>query len=124
VGALALGATGCSPVLDACPAVGWSSTLYVSVDETAPAVATGLVLALCDGEGCEPGRGTDTGITEIRGSSERGWSASLLGGQPVVGYRLTDESGALVREGHVALDWVRVGGDERCGGPREARIVV
>lgn len=64
----------------------------------------------------------DTGVLTLVGDGVAGWSADFVGGQSVVGYQLTDTVGGVVAEGTVDVDWVRVGGTERCGGPREAEI--
>lgn len=64
----------------------------------------------------------DTGVFTLVGDGASGWSAHFVGGQPVVGYRLTDTVGGAIAEGAIDVDWVRVGGTERCGGPREAEI--
>ncbi len=66
----------------------------------------------------------DTGVMTITGNSVSGWSAEFLGGQAAVGYLLKDATGAVVAHGVVDVDWVRVGGTERCGGPREAQIEI
>ena len=64
----------------------------------------------------------DTGVFSIVGDGVSGWSADFFGGQSTVGYRLTDSVGDLIAEGTIDVEWVRVGGTERCGGPREAEI--
>lgn len=64
----------------------------------------------------------DTGVLTLVGDGVAGWSADFVGGQSVVGYQLTDTVGGVVAEGTVDVDWVRVGGTERCGGPRKAEI--
>lgn len=124
--------TGCAPPLVACPAILYLATAYVELDDPRP----GLTLELCDGAGCTPGpveapveigatsTPIETGVSALRGSSATGWTATLLAGQPVLGYRLTDAAGTVVAEGEVDADWVRIDGDDRCGGNREARIVI
>ncbi|MBB5641096.1 hypothetical protein [Cryobacterium roopkundense] len=99
----------------------------------------GVALELCDGVGCVPGppmapvklqpAGTtvepiieETGVFTLVGDGISGWRADFVGGQSMVGYRLTDTVGGVVAEGAIDVDWVRVGGTERCGGPREADI--
>ncbi|MEU1972648.1 hypothetical protein ABZ477_13385 [Microbacterium sp. NPDC019599] len=126
--------TGCVPIGFACPAIGYTSVAHVTLAEPQP----GLTLQLCDGEGCEPGPPMqpveiaspgataepvlETGVFEITGDSATGWTAVFSGGQPVIGYRLLDKNGMTVTQGGLEVEWVRVGGDERCGGPREAEI--
>lgn len=122
--------TGCVPPFFACTAIGYSSVAHIELDDPRP----GLLLELCDGEDCTPGPVEQpvelgataipepTGVFGVTGDSANGWSASLLGGQPVLGYRLTDASGAVIAEGAVDADWVRIDGSERCGGNRTAEI--
>ena len=125
--------TGCASSYPfACTAIGYGSTAYVALGNARP----GLAIELCDGDGCIPGpvempveigateEPADTGIFSLEGDSVTGWSAALLGGQPVLGYRLTDSTGAIVAEGYVDVDWVRVDGTEQCGGNREARVEI
>lgn len=130
-----LGLTACVPPGFACSAVGYSSVARITLAKP----SAGVQLELCDGAGCTPGppmataemqpaRTTaqpvveDTGVLTLVGDGVSGWSAEFLGGQSVVGYRLTDTVGEVIAEGTIDVDWVRVGGTERCGGPREAEI--
>jgi hypothetical protein len=65
----------------------------------------------------------DTNPQEMDGSSEVGWQATfILGGGPTMGYRLTDETGTVVGEGHMKVDWIRIDGSEQCGGNRQATV--
>ena len=129
-----LSLTACVPPGFACSAVGYTSMAKIALAEP----RSGVELELCDGPGCVPGppiapAGTqparttaepvvDTGVLTLVGDGVSGWSADFIGGQSVVGYRLTDTLGEVIAEGTVDVDWVRVGGTERCGGPRQAEI--
>ncbi|CAH0178485.1 hypothetical protein [Microbacterium sp. Bi128] len=116
VGAL-LPLTGCVPPMVACTAIGYSSTLFLDLDTP----TTGLTLELCDGEGCTPSPTSDFEPTE----TATGWVVSpLFGAGDVVGYRVTDATGAVVREGSVRPDWKRVDGSDTCGGNTEARVAL
>ena len=122
--------TGCVPSFFACTAIGHGSVAHIELLEPRP----GLELALCEGEDCTPGpvelpieagsteSPMPTGVFELTGDSSIGWSAALNSGQPVLGYRLTDEDGAVVAEGVTAADWVRVDGTAQCGGNRLAEV--
>ena len=122
--------TGCVPPFFACSAIGYGSVAHIELDEPRP----GLQLELCDGEDCTPGPPEQpaeigatevpaaTGVFALAGNSTDGWSANLLGGQPVLGYRLMDAAGTVIGEGTVDADWVRIDGSERCGGNRTAEI--
>ncbi len=125
--------TGCSEIFPvACPAVGYSSSATITLETP----RSGLILEVCNGEGCVPGPPAeplrigdkvesrdDGAFTELSGSSLDGWQAVfMLGGEPVLGYRLTDEAGVVVGEGYVRVDWVRINGSEQCGGNRTATV--
>lgn len=132
-----LAVTGCAPPGFACPAIGWVNVAYVTLAQP----TAGVTLHLCDGEDCEPGPPevpqeapttpgatatptVETGVFEITGDSMTGWVASFSGSQDVVGYRLIAADGVAFAEGSIDVEWVQVGGDERCGGPHEAEIVL
>lgn len=122
--------TGCVPPFFACTAVGYSSVAHIELLEARP----GLELELCEGEHCVPGpvempvemgateSPIPTGVFELTGDSVNGWSASMNSGQPVLGYRLTDQDGTVVAEGLAEADWVRIDGTEQCGGNRAAEV--
>lgn len=94
------------------------------------------MLDVCDGERCVPKppidpaqtdtshQPDDVALQDLNRSSETGWSARFFGGGPILGYRLTDEAGTVVREGHVQVNWVRIDGSEQCGGNRRATAVL
>lgn len=122
---------GCSPF---CTAVGYLSNATVRLVEP----RDGVMLQMCDGADCEfPGGSSggasfisespgavslDGGLVTVDGDSSEGWTAQFMGGEPVVGYRLTDAAGSVIDEGFIDVEWTRTGGSEQCGGPREAII--
>ena len=111
--------TACSPFTDVnCPAIAYPSNATITLAHPQP----GLTLEVCDGEGCIPGPPADP-VQDMSGSSEVGWQVTfILGGKPTMGYRLTDETGEVVDEGYVKVDWIRIDGSEQCGGTRQATI--
>lgn len=127
------GVTGCVPG-NVCTTIGYFSTAEITLAEPRP----GLTLQLCDGADCEPVPVTgpvgaapegspsppaeDTGVLDITGNSSSGWTAQFTGGQPTIGYRLTDAASQVVGQGDVDVEWVQVGGSAQCGGPREATV--
>ena len=129
-----LALAGCTglPSLFACPAIGYSSIASIRLSE--PAV--GLRLALCSGSNCTPGpvekpvevgstaTPLPTGIFQLDGNSETGWTATLLDAPTQMGFRISDGSGATVKEGSLDVDWIRVDGTEQCGGNQEADLVI
>ncbi|SDH50623.1 hypothetical protein SAMN04489720_1457 [Agrococcus jejuensis] len=120
----------CAPLPVACPAVGYFSTLSVTLAEPRDDVA----LELCLSAGCAPAPldelASDEAIAdglfgEASGDGLEGWTISIMsGGTDAVGYRLLDVAGTVLAEGEVEPEWVRVGGSEQCGGPTEAEIVL
>lgn len=137
--------SGCIPPGFACTTIGYTSVAHVTLAEPRP----GIELELCEGEGCEPGpvmtgeelpvrpatpseladptaptapSSVQAGPISLTGNSRTGWSAGFLAGYPVLGYRMIDSTGAVIAEGEVDVDWVRVGGSEQCGGPTEAKV--
>lgn len=122
--------TGCAPPFLACTTIGYSSVAQIELAEPRP----GLHLELCDGQDCTPGpvespveigsteTPVPTGVYGLTGDSAIGWSANLLNGHPVLGYRLTDGDGVVVAEGVTVANWERIDGTEQCGGNRVAEI--
>jgi hypothetical protein len=118
------------PVGFACPAIDYGRTVRITLTDPRP----DLHLLLCNGEGCMPpategpqsagpAPPRDTVVT-TRGDSVGGWTAEPIGYGPAFGYRLRDAAGVVVAQGEIAVEWVRVGGTERCGGPLEADVVL
>ena len=124
---------GCTPF---CTAIGYSSIATVQLTEP----RAGVMLQMCDGVDCEIPNGSsggasssnespgavnlDRGIITVDGDSSGGWTAQFIGGEPVVGYRLTDAAGSVIDEGFIDVEWTRTGGSEQCGGPRETIIEI
>lgn len=138
----------CAGLPTACPAVGYSSTLTVTLAEPHDGVALELCVTqgctpralddvpvdepieVCDSMECvtaspQPEASADDGIWMLeRGDGVDGWTITIFTGGTAVGYRLLDPAGAVLDEGEAEPDWVRVGGSEQCGGPSEAEIVL
>ena len=125
---------GCAvvPAPFACPAIGYVNTASIELADSAP----GLRLELCSGTGCTPGpvempveigataTPLATGIFQLIGDSESGWTATLLDAPMNIGFRITDSTRSTISEGAVRVDWKRVDGDDRCGGNQEANVVI
>lgn len=148
--ALAASATvACMPLPVVCTTVGYASVLTVTPAEPRPDISLELCVTegctprafdeapsdqpieVCETEECitgapeEPAASADDGIWQIEsGDGRDGWTVSIFSGGTVVAYRLLDADGALLAEGEVEPDWVRVGGSEQCGGPAEAEVVL
>ena len=129
-----LGLAGCAPFPTpfACSAVGYSSAAEIAVSEP----AAGLQLELCGGADCIPGpvemplevgstaTPLATGVFDLTGNSETGWTATMLDAPTQMGFRLKDRGGNTLREGSVDVAWQRVDGTEQCGGNQRADFVI
>ncbi|WP_127818729.1 hypothetical protein [Microbacterium sp. CPCC 204701] len=139
--------TACAPFGGfACTAVGYSATARVTLEEP----VAGVTLEMCGGDACEPrpvmageaaplkwasptdlaiptatpspARPADAEMIDLTGNGRRGWSATFLDGRSTLGYRLTGADGTLISQGHLDVEWKRVGGSAECGGPLEADV--
>lgn len=129
----------------ACPAIGWLNNLRVELDGEARSVAVvqGCVEDVCSefvqvriatdapietvtpdaGAGSSSGTSTPRQISPYSASRVDGDSWTVQFGMTTpdnVTVRALDADGAVLAEEDFAVDWVRVGGSERCGGPGEA----
>jgi hypothetical protein len=127
--------TGCS--INACPAIGYVSTLTVNIEGNGDAVSD---VTVCDGTGCsapEPTAATPvpekTVATEFTpgpqptltfapfyGRREDGntWVFTVNSDSPSkVTVRALAADGMVLAEQEHNLVWTRVGGTEQCGGP-------
>jgi hypothetical protein len=125
---------GCAavPTRFACPAIGYINTASIELADPAP----GLRLELCSGASCTPGlveapveigatsTPPATGVFELTGNSESGWTATLLDAPADIAFRVTDTTGNSGGEGVVHVDWKRVDGNDRCGGNQEADVII
>lgn len=113
----------CAPAGFVCPAIGYTNTAHISLSEPRP----GLDLWMCDPDGCDPrpaARDTDLDQWSLTGNSATGWIANFTGGYSSAQFLLTDTAGAVVAEGSLEVEWIRVNGTERCGGNQEADIEI
>lgn len=109
---------------EACPAIGYADLLEVVLTGDTEEVHH---LQVRDGGGdvWQPPlpTGPDAQDPAVAASREGDtWSFSLFLRTNPVGLRALDETGAVLAETERSVDWVRVGGSEACGGPREARV--
>jgi len=102
----------------ACPAIGWSNGLTVELAEDWPAVDGGSVRIECS----SPCGAAYPAGTPLTGTTAAVQVDMTTPDSVVVTVLAADET--EVAEVDAALDWVRVGGSERCGGPSEATVTV
>lgn len=124
--AFATTACGLVPIPFACPAIGWSNALTVELDGDTSDIAT---LQLCTKDGCAPSDEGDAsgplGEVDVADRDGDTWVFSVGRTSPEqVVVRTLSADGEVLSETEVAVDWVRVGGDERCGGPGAATVQV
>jgi hypothetical protein len=130
--------------MNACPAIGWANTLTVTLDGGTDDVS---LVQLCIHDECStpaPGQHPDepapseilepedlaTYTPDPRAVAlpyfaskinEHSWEIALSMSSPEnVTLRAFSASGIVLADEDVTLNWVRVGGSERCGGPEEA----
>jgi hypothetical protein len=111
-----------------CPAIGWSSTLVVTLADDWPPVDGGSLTVDC---------APRCGWTVVEGGApvdRDRLTAPLDGASTVlhldmstpdaVDVRVLGPDGAELAGLEADLDWVRIGGSEACGGPMEATVTV
>lgn len=114
---------GCS---HACAPQGWPSSLRVQLTGAVDEVAD---VGLCVGDVCVPGEGEDpdpalldlSGVTEHRAGN---WEFTMLSTPAELTIRTYTAEGDVVTDTPVELEWHRVGGTARCGGPHAAVVTV
>ena len=131
VSALLVPLSGCG---NACPAVGWFDVLQVDFEGDRAGVER---LEVCLDGDCSPHYPQEvrdpshpavdpyTGDSLSVQESADGWLVSWPMQTPAaVELKAYSPSGELVAEQQVELDWKRVGGSVRCGGPHEAQATI
>ncbi|MDF2443367.1 MAG: hypothetical protein JWR01_1570 [Subtercola sp.] len=127
--------TGCAaPLGNACSAVGWLNTVEVQLEGSASALDLVAWVEFCDADSCSRSdqqngiAPTPTGeaLSEYRASPSgpTGWSVEVGMSQPpdatVTAYAA---DASVLATTTAVLEWRRVGGSERCGGPGAADAV-
>ena len=117
---------GCVPFGVACPAVGWSNSLIVKLDGDTEPVDR---VQICTNDGCAPAADADlTGPLGLIAAEQRDdttWRLRLEMMAPDrIAVRALDAGGTVLAEAEVSPEWVRGGGDARCGGPAEAEVAL
>lgn len=114
--------TGCS-LSTACPAIGWINSVTVTLDGDVQNVD---VVELCADRMCSRPQGsqqaTEDAIPFIASAkSDTDWEVQIgMQAPKAVSVRALSADGRVLAETEANLDWRRVGGSERCGGPQEA----
>lgn len=118
--------TGCVPLPFACPAIGWSNGLTVELEGDTSEVAS---VQLCTDDGCAPGSDADPSgpLGEVVLAERDGdtWAFSVgMTSMDRVTVRALAGDGSVISDTEVTPEWVRVGGDDRCGGPTSATVTI
>ncbi|MGH3588128.1 MAG: hypothetical protein ACRDQ0_17625 [Pseudonocardia sp.] len=111
-----------SPPGQACPAIGYSSVLEVTLTGDTSAVAH---LQVRDGDRWQPPfpSGPDATAPAIPSSRDGDtWAFTLFYPPNPIALRAVDEGGDVIARTEVDVDWVRVGGTAECGGPMEGHV--
>ncbi|MFE5310485.1 hypothetical protein [Isoptericola sp. NPDC056605] len=102
----------------ACPAIGYSSVLEVTLEGDTSEVA---VLQVRDGDQWQPPYPPDAEVPAIPTSHDGDtWTFTLFSSPRSVMLRALDDDGDVLARTQVDLGWERVGGTAECGGPAEA----
>ncbi|MCK9795943.1 hypothetical protein M1843_19530 [Isoptericola sp. 4D.3] len=105
-----------------CTTIGYSSALQVTLTGESSDVAH---VQVRDGEEWQPppNPGQDTTVPAIPASRDGDtWTFTLFYPDGPVALRALDNSGEVLAQTEKAVDWVRVGGTEECGGPTEGSV--
>jgi hypothetical protein len=104
----------------ACPAIGYSSVLEVTLDGDTSEVA---VLQVRDGDHWQPPYPPDAEVPAIPTSHDGDtWIFTLFYSPNPIALRVLDDHGDVLERTEVDVGWVRVGGSVECGGPMEAEV--
>ncbi|MDN4645077.1 hypothetical protein [Arthrobacter sp. PsM3] len=126
--------TACGMADVVCPAVGWVSTITVRLEGDVTAVSN---LELCTAEGCSvpdlatpqpaspksevpdsPGPSPSMAPFAASQTAVNAWLFTVRGLLPhEVTTRVLANDGSLLAQQQSRLEWTRVGGSEKCGGP-------
>ncbi|MFE5291862.1 hypothetical protein ACFQ8T_06740 [Isoptericola sp. NPDC056618] len=104
----------------ACPAIGYSSVLEVTLEGDTSEVA---VLQVRDGDQWQPPYPPDAEVPAIP-TSHAGdvWTFTLFSSSRSIMLRALDDDGDAIARTEVDVGWARVGGTAECGGPMEAKV--
>ena len=104
----------------ACPAIGYSSLLEVTLEGDTSEMA---VVQVRDGDQWQPPYPPDAKVPAIPTSHDGDtWTFTLFSSPRSVMLRALDEDGDPVARTEVDVGWERVGGTAECGGPMEAQV--
>jgi hypothetical protein len=124
---LALLLAGCAGPLtyDACPAVGYSSSLVVELAPDWPADQEHSVTIECDEPcGVPPMDGGEAATTRTSVLADGAALFDWVGDEASVVVTVRAADGAELAEVDAELEWARVGGSEECGGPVQATVTI
>lgn len=127
--ALAIASTllmaGCSTVVTACPAIGYSSTLSIQLTGDSSQVSE---IVICGGSECVGEEALQesmrSGYAVQAQSNQDIWTATLFFPEEPLTVIATDSTGGVLFETQIQPEWVRTGGSEECGGPMSAKVAV
>ena len=102
----------------ACPAIGYSSVLTVTLEGATSEVA---VLQVRDDDQWQPPYPPDAEVPAIPTTHDGDtWTFTLFSPPNQIALRALDDGGDVLDQTEIDVGWVRVGGTAECGGPTEA----
>jgi len=103
----------------ACPAIGYSSVLTVTLEGATSEVA---VLQVRDGDQWQPPYPPDAAVPAIPTTHDGDtWTFQVFSATSSIQLRVLDGDGDVLEQTEVDVGWVRVDGTAECGGPMEAQ---
>jgi hypothetical protein len=116
-----LALSGCdSDAVVACPAIGYMSTLVITVKGAVPDE-----LELCHEDLCAPSSAAaNVGfVVTPPAVSEQTWTFTGMFPEGLT-VRAYDKDGTPIASADIEPDWQRTGGSEECGGPTRAELTI
>lgn len=113
---------GCSPPV-ACPAIGWINSVTVTLEGDVKSVD---LVELCADGMCSRPRGSQPAAENTipfiaSAKSDTVWKITIgMRAPKTVSLRALSTDGRVLAKKEANLDWRRVGGTKRCGGPEKA----
>ncbi|WP_442213232.1 hypothetical protein [Specibacter sp. RAF43] len=114
-----------------CPPASWHNHVSVTLAGNHDAVAAAAAVTACTGSACIPlsptfARNSAGGTGLLAHQPDGSWVLSVGSKPPAhVTFSVFDASGTVLARASNALNWTRVAGTEKCGGPMaEVRVLL
>lgn len=123
-----LSVASCSSGDVVCPAIGWINKLTIQLEGDVSQVAdvTLCVDDLCvpSEDGTAPDELAQVGQAAQDGNTGQWVFTTSMSTPESFSVRVLSADGTVLANAPASANWVRVGGSEQCGGPRQATVIV